>query len=152
MQIVDSLGEAVSFEYDDVALNADLTSTDVNATLSLKSSTSGSSEQGSSPMGDAEIQLRLNPSDPQDAISGSVTLQDLSLAVAEPFFPDDVMDGMLSASGTLAGTIAAPLYNGTVTLDSPLVQTELLPLPITGGRINCNCCRSAHDNERGSSQ
>ena len=131
VQIVDSLGEAVSFEYDDVALNADLTSTDANATLSLKSSTSGSS-----PMGDAEIQLRLNPSDPQDAISGSVTLQDLSLAVAEPFFPDvDVMDGMLSASGTLAGTIAAPLYNGTVTLDSPLVQTELLPLPITGGSI-----------------
>ena len=136
VQIVDPLGEAVSFDYDAVALNADLTSTDANATLSLKSSTSTSLKQGSSPMGDAEIQLRLNPSDPQDAISGSVTLQDLSLAVAEPFFPDvDVMDGMLSASGTLAGTIAAPLYNGTVTLDSPLVQTELLPLPITGGRI-----------------
>ena len=127
LQTVDALDEPVSFAYDTIALYAPLTPTDANVNLSLNSAT----------LGNADIQLQLDPSDLQKDISGSVALQGLSLGIAQPFLPDvDEVGGTLSAEGTLAGTLSAPLYNGTVTLDSPLVRADTLPLPITGGKIS----------------
>ena len=126
IQTVDAQDDQVTLDYDNITLNANLTPTEVDASVSLLSPT----------LGNADIQVQLDPSDPDSAIVGTLALQGLSISLAQEFLPDvDTLDGTLSAEGTLAGTLLAPEYNGLVILDAPVVQTEILPFPVTGGRL-----------------
>ena len=129
MRTVDALGEPVSFGYETITLNANVAPNDATANLKLASNTLGS----------AELDLQFDPSQPEPAIDGRLNVQGVKLEVALPFLPDfDEVSGAISAQGNLSGTLTAPAYTGNVVLDSPVLRSELLPLPITGGSVVAN--------------
>ena len=126
VRTVDALGDPVNFGYDTIALNANLAPEDVTANLALASTT----------LGTAELDIEFDPSQPEALIDGKVNLQGLNLEAALPFLPDfDEVAGALSAQGSLSGTLTAPAYNGNVVLDSPVLRGEIMPLPLTGGKV-----------------
>ncbi|MFK7857879.1 MAG: translocation/assembly module TamB domain-containing protein [Granulosicoccus sp.] len=123
---VDGFGDPVEFGYDTIALDADVAPDDVSADLTLSSQR----------LGDAAITVQLDPSNPDSAIDGSIALDGLQVEIAKAFLPDfDEVSGTLSAEGQIGGTLTAPEYNGNIILASPILQAEILPLPITGGNI-----------------
>ncbi len=126
VQTQDALGDPLSVAYENIQLNVNATPTDARADLTLVSQT----------LGTAQIDVQLDPSDPDSGIDGAIDLQGLQLSIAEAFLPDfDEVSGTISAQGKLAGKLNAPEYNGTLELDAPVLRAEILPLPITGGRI-----------------
>ncbi len=126
VQTLDALGDNVDFTYENITLNANVTPTLAQAALKLNSSS----------LGTAELDAQFDPSDAQSALTGNVSLQGLKIEIAKAFLPDfDVVDGTISAAGKLQGTIDDPQYNGNVILDSPRLEAEVLPLPLTGGTI-----------------
>ncbi|MFK7996421.1 MAG: translocation/assembly module TamB domain-containing protein [Granulosicoccus sp.] len=126
VQTVDGLGDPLEFGYDTIALNADITPDNASAELDLSSQR----------LGNAEISAQLDPSNPDSTLEGSVSLAGLQLDIAKAFLPDfDEVSGTLSAQGTLAGKLTAPEYNGNIVLNTPVLQSDILPLPISGGEL-----------------
>jgi len=126
---VDGFGDSIEFGYDSIALDADVTPDDAKADIKLSSES----------LGNAALSVQLDPSDADSAIEGTVDLQGLQLSIAKAFLPDfDEVSGTLGAKGDLGGSLSAPLYNGNIVLDSPKLQSDILPLPLTGGKIIAN--------------
>lgn len=126
VKTVDGFGEAVAFGYDTIAVDADVAPDDANGTIKLSSQR----------LGNAQFSAQLDPSNADSPLSGTIALDGLQLEIAKAFLPDfDEVSGTLSAAGKLGGVLSAPQYNGNVVLDSPILEAEILPLPITGGRV-----------------
>lgn len=126
IQTLDGLGDPVSLAYERIDASATLQSDNADIQLALRSEN----------LGNADVLLSVNPSDPERLLNGSLQLQGLKLDIAQPFLPDvDQISGSISAEGNLTGTLDKPQYNGTVMLDDPVFQSELIPLPITGGQL-----------------
>ncbi len=122
----DALGDPISLAFESISLDANANPKDVKANLSLISQE----------LGTAQVNFQLDPSDPDSALDGAIDLQGLQVSIAEAFLPDfDEVSGTINAKGKWAGTITAPEFDGTVTLDAPVLRAEILPLPVTGGNI-----------------
>jgi len=93
LRTVDALGEPVSFDFETIALDANLAPENAAANMTLSSAT----------LGTAEIDLEFDPSQSNPEIDGALNLQGLNLGVALPFLP--------------------------------VLRSELLPIPITGGNL-----------------
>lgn len=126
IQARDGLGDPVTLFYERIDADATLRPENADIQFSLRSEN----------LGNADVSLNIDPSDPQRSLNGSLLLEGLKLDIAQPFLPDlDQLSGRLSAKGTLAGTLDEPAYNGNLLLDDPVLRSELLPIPITGGQL-----------------
>ena len=126
-QIPDAAGNLVSLEFEQL---------DVAATLnpeSIQSSFTLVSEE----LGEASVNVQLNPSDSQSPMQGDLNLKNLQLSTLQTMLPDfEQISGVISASGTLGGKPTAPKFDGSVTLEDPELRADMLPLPITGGKLS----------------
>ena len=126
LKTVDALGDPVVLDIDQIRLNVDAQPDNAQAVLAMNSQTLGSTT----------VVIKLDPSDPDSTLDGSLDLQALKLDIAQAFLPDfDEVSGTITAQGTLAGTLTEPDFNGAVVLDEPVLRAEILPLPVTGGRL-----------------
>ena len=116
----------VRFTYDDLSLNTLVTPESVNAELNLTSRD----------LGQANIVVQMDPSGETKPINGTVSLDGLDIRVAKAFLPDfDDISGSISVDGKLSGQLTDPRFDGELVLDDPILRAEILPLPLTGGRI-----------------
>lgn len=126
LDTVDALGDPLSVTYESITLDVNAQPDDATAQLLMRSQS----------LGEASIELQLDPSNKDSDIIGRVDLQGLQVNIAEAFLPDfDEVSGTISAEGDVAGKLTEPVYSGTVTLNDPIVRSEILPLPITGGTV-----------------
>lgn len=125
-QMRDAAGEPFEFDFSKLSTRATLDPNNIDAELSLISEK----------LGTAEIVVQLNPTNSQSPMLGTIELDDLKLDILETFLPEfDQVSGSISASGALSGRPTAPKFDGSVTLDDPVLRGELLPLPVTGGQV-----------------
>ncbi len=87
-------------------------------------------------LGSANIDLTLNPKNPDKEILGKVALQGLDVKLARPFLANfDEVDGRIDASGDISGTLSEPNFTGEVVLSNPVLLSDDLPLGIEGGQF-----------------
>lgn len=123
---MDGNDNVVNFSYDLLSLNTRATPTQVEADISLASKN----------LGQADINVTLDPSGEEKPIKGKVSLDGLDIGIAQAFLPDfEEVSGTLSVNGDLSGQLTDPRFDGTVTLSEPVARAEILPLPLTGGEI-----------------
>ena len=82
-------------------------------------------------LGRLDLQATIDPRQENKALNGRFTLQGLDLSIGRPFAPMvDRLEGTLSGSGTLGGTLEAPLVNGRLQVADGQVAGSELPLQI----------------------
>lgn len=125
-QVLDANNDVVRFRYDLLELDANVNPENVAADIRLTSEN----------LGKATVVFSMNPSLEEKPISGTVNLSGFDISVAKAFLPDfDTIDGTLNIDGKLSGELTDPRFDGEIILDKPVVRAEILPLPITGGKI-----------------
>jgi len=125
-QVLDANQERVSFAYDELTINSTINPLQVATQLNLSSRN----------LGNADIAFELDASDEQKPINGTVVVAGFDVGIAQAFLPDfDEIKGTLSINGDLTGQLSDPKFTGEVVLDNPELRAEILPLPVTGGRI-----------------
>lgn len=125
-QVLDANNDVVRFTYDLLELDTEVNPMRVDADIRLTSKN----------LGKANVVFTMDPSTENKPISGSVILSGFDVSVAKAFLPDfDVIDGTLNINGKLSGDVTDPRFDGEIVLDKPIVRAEILPLPITGGKI-----------------
>lgn len=125
-QIPDAAGNLVNLEIESLDVAATLTSESIKSTITLVSED----------LGEASVNVQLNPSDSQSPMQGDLNLENLQLSTLQTILPDfEQISGVISASGLLSGKPTAPKFDGSVTLADPELRAEMLPLPVTGGEL-----------------
>lgn len=125
-QVLDANNDTVSFTYDLLELDTEVNPTRLDADIRLTSKN----------LGKANIVFTMDPSAEQKPINGSINLSGFDIGVAKAFLPDfDVIEGTLTVDGDLSGNLTDPRFDGEIALNDPVVRAEILPLPITGGKI-----------------
>ncbi len=125
-QVQDTIGEPVSFTYDELNLSTRVNPSQIEANVSLASQN----------LGQATVSIVMDPSGAEKPINGSVKFDGFDIGIAKAFLPDfDVVTGTLSVNGDISGKLSDPRFDGEVILDSPVVRADILPLPLTGGRV-----------------
>ncbi|KAI2688680.1 translocation/assembly module TamB domain-containing protein [Pseudomonas sp. TNT3] len=82
-------------------------------------------------LGELRVQAQINPIPANKPLSGNFRLNGLDLSVARPFLPlVEKLTGRLNGSGTIAGTLMAPLVNGNLLLSNGEVSGPELPMEI----------------------
>lgn len=82
-------------------------------------------------LGELRVQAQINPIAANKPLSGNFRLNGLDLSVARPFLPMvEKLTGRLNGSGTIAGTLMAPLVNGNLLLSNGEVSGPELPMEI----------------------
>ena len=82
-------------------------------------------------LGELRVQAQINPIPANKPLSGNFRLDGLDLSVARPFLPMvEKLTGRLNGSGTIAGTLMAPLVNGNLLLSNGEVSGPELPMEI----------------------
>ena len=82
-------------------------------------------------LGELSVQAQINPLPKNKPLSGSFRLNGLDLSVARPFVPMvEKLTGRLNGSGTIAGTLMAPLVNGNLLLSDGEVSGPELPMDL----------------------
>ena len=82
-------------------------------------------------LGELRVQAQINPIPANKPLSGNFRLNGLDLSVARPFLPMvEKLTGRLNGSGTIAGTLMAPLVNGNLLLSNGEVSGPELPMEI----------------------
>lgn len=80
-------------------------------------------------LGELNVQAQINPLAKNKPLTGSFRLNGLDLSVARPFVPMvEKIGGRLNGSGTIAGTLMAPLVNGNLLLSDGEVSGPELPM------------------------
>lgn len=129
IKVKDGNGQPLRFQYDTLTLQTNADANMVDSTLSINSKS----------MGQANIDLKLDPSTENKAISGKVNLSGFQIGFLKAFLPNyDEIAGSVSAEGELSGELLDPLYNGNVLLSSLVVRSEDLPIAIDGGAIKAD--------------
>ncbi len=126
IQVTDANGRQAEFKYKSFALKSEATPENVDASLTIDSST----------MGNANIVFNLDPASETHDISGNVDLDGLSISLIKAFLPEfQTIDGVIKADGTLSGSLSDPKFDGNVHLFNLQLAADILPLAITGGDI-----------------
>jgi translocation and assembly module TamB len=82
-------------------------------------------------LGELRVQAQINPLPNNKPLTGSFRLSGLDLSVARPFVPMvEKLTGRLNGSGTLSGTLLAPLVNGNLLLSDGEVSGPELPMEL----------------------
>ena len=128
IEVTDANGRRAEFKYKSFALKSEATPENVDASLTVDSST----------MGNANIIFTLDPTSETQDISGSIDLDGLSISLVKAFLPEfQTIEGVIKADGTLSGSLSDPKFDGSVHLnDLQLAAADILPLAITGGDIS----------------
>lgn len=125
--VVDTYDDPVTFNYEEITLDATIDLEDVDAQLQIISQR----------LGTANVNVQLDAAAEQKSIVGDISLDGLDIAVAEAFVPDfDEFGGTINASGALSGTLSEPRFDGNLVLNDLLARGELLPLDIDAGSID----------------
>lgn len=125
-KVVDENGFPIRFDYNDMTLNTTADGMQVDAVLTVHSNT----------MGDANVAVILDPYSDARTINGTVELDGFDVAFLKAFLPQfEDISGTLNVSGDLSGSLTDPDFNGSVSLDEPIVRSDILPLTITGGKV-----------------
>lgn len=120
---VRNAGQWNDFSYDSLRLTSDLKPTQIASNLQL----SGPK------IGQLNVQAKLDPRPGKRPISGTFNLQGVDISIARPFVPMvDTLAGRISGSGTLSGTLLAPLVNGRVQLSDAEISGGQLPTNFEG--------------------
>ena len=126
IKVKDTSGQPLSFMYDTLTLKTSADAKVVDSTLTIDSQS----------MGQAKIQLAMDPASEKKNITGNVDLSGFEIGFLKAFLPNyDDISGNLSAQGKLSGELLDPLYDGNVVLSSLVVKSEDLPIGIDGGVI-----------------
>ena len=100
----------------------------------------------SSELGNAQVDLNLDPNDPDKSINGKVALEGLDVRLAKPFLQDfDQVDGRINMAGDITGSLSQPLFDGTIVLKNPQLLSEDLPLGIEDGELTARVSGSTAD-------
>ena len=90
-------------------------------------------------IGNAKVNLTLNPKNERKPILGKVSLQGLDVQLARPFLENfDEVDGTVGLEGDLSGTLTEPLFDGRLVVNNPILRSDDLPLSIDGGSLGAN--------------
>ncbi|MVV49092.1 translocation/assembly module TamB [Pseudomonas sp. PB120] len=82
-------------------------------------------------LGELMVQAQINPLPKNKPLTGSFRLSGLDLSVARPFVPMvEKLTGHLNGSGTIGGTLMAPLVNGNLLLSDGEVSGSELPMAL----------------------
>ena len=82
-------------------------------------------------LGELRVQAQINPLPANKPMSGTFRLNGLDLSVARPFVPMvEKITGRLNGSGTIGGTLMAPLVNGNLLLSDGEVSGPQLPIEL----------------------
>ena len=82
-------------------------------------------------LGELSMQAQINPLAKNKPLTGAFRLNGLDLSVARPFVPMvEKLSGRLNGSGTIAGTLMAPLVNGNLLLSEGEISGPELPMDI----------------------
>ncbi|MCX2899728.1 translocation/assembly module TamB domain-containing protein [Pseudomonas mandelii] len=82
-------------------------------------------------LGELRVQAQINPLPANKPMSGTFRLSGLDLSVARPFVPMvEKITGRLNGSGTIGGTLMAPLVNGNLLLSDGEVSGPELPIEL----------------------
>jgi translocation and assembly module TamB len=82
-------------------------------------------------LGELRVQAQINPLPANKPMSGTFRLSGLDLSVARPFVPMvEKITGRLNGSGTIGGTLMAPLVNGNLLLSDGAVSGPELPMEL----------------------
>lgn len=112
----------VARHFERIALQADAGLKRVDLGLSL----------ASTDLGQGQVRMQVDPYAEGKPVTGEVSLQGLSLAMFQPFFPGlSTLAGSLSAQGQLAGALARPVFNGQLRVAEGEVAFQRLPLHVT---------------------
>ncbi len=126
VQVRDPNGNTVSFTYDKLDIDTQTTPSNVSADISLSSQN----------LGEAVIDITMDPFGEEKPINGSVKLERFDIGVVKAFLPDfDVIAGTLNAQGDISGRLSDPRFDGSIEIEEPEIRADLLPLPITGGSL-----------------
>jgi len=124
--VKDTTGAPLSFKYDTLTLKTKADARAVASNLTVDSKT----------MGQADINLSLDPASEAKNITGNVDLSGFQIGFLKAFLPNfDKISGTVSAKGNLSGPLLDPLFNGAVDLKELVVASEDLPLAVDGGGI-----------------
>lgn len=126
INVQDTSGQPLSFNYDTLKLKSAVDAKAIDSTLTIDSDT----------MGQAKIDLKIDSKSEKQNISGNVDLSGFKIGFVKAFLPDyEDISGQISANGKLSGELLDPLYNGDVVLSSLVVRSDKLPLSIDDGKI-----------------
>lgn len=124
--VKDTTGAPLTFKYDTLTLKTKADANAVASNLTIDSQT----------MGQAAINLSLDPASENKDITGDVDLSGFQIGFLKAFLPNfDKIGGTVSARGNLSGPIIDPLFNGAIDLKELVVASEDLPLAIDDGGI-----------------
>jgi len=127
VKVTDPNGRRAEFKYKTFDLTGDASANNVDAELTIDSST----------LGAANIVFNLDPTTEDQAISGRIDLDGLSIGLVKAFLPEfQTVEGVIKADGDLSGSLSDPKFDGNVYLNNlQLAAADILPLPITAGDI-----------------
>ena len=129
LRVDDPKRQIVTFQYDNLSLQADADANKVAAKLLLDSKT----------MGRANLDVALDPSKSNKPINGNLKIDGFRLDFLKAFLPEyEDIAGVLSTSGVISGELTDPLYDGSVNINSLVLRDESLPLNVDGGVISAN--------------
>jgi translocation and assembly module TamB len=119
--------QIITFQYDNLSLEAKADGDSVSSKLIIDSNS----------MGQANLDVSLDPSASNKPISGNLQIDGFKLDFLKAFLPEyENIAGVLSTDGVISGELKDPLYDGTVNIDSLVLQDESLPLSVDGGDIS----------------
>lgn len=126
VNVTDPNGRRARFTYKRFEFTTYATPENVDAKLSVSSST----------MGNADIVFNMNPTSGEQLISGNVALDSLSIGLLKAFLPDiQTIEGTIKADGAISGSLVDPKFDGNVHLENIQLAAEALPLAINDGDI-----------------
>jgi translocation and assembly module TamB len=90
-------------------------------------------------LGRLNLTAQIDPRPEEKPIQGRFSLQGLDLSVGRPFAPMvDELQGQLSGTGTLAGTLQSPLINGRLQLSNGRATGTELPTQVEALQLTVN--------------
>ncbi len=117
----------LQLEYDKIGIDTFFDRTDIRTNIVVDSEN----------LGTADVSFSIQPDiKPLTFTRGTLKLSDLDIRFLQPLLPDlQSIEGTISADGKITGAVADPAFIGNITLSSPILKSDQLPIQITGGEI-----------------
>lgn len=122
----DANGNRVNFIYEQLNVTTGINPTAIQTAIKLQSKA----------LGTAQVDLSMDPVAEGHPIEGDIKLNGFDIGIAKAFLPDfDQFGGTFDIDGSLTGQLSDPRFDGEITLNNPVLRGELLPLPLSGGKL-----------------
>ena len=119
-------GVTHAFRYSSLDIGANMTPEQLSSTIDLQSNDLGS----------GQASVTMNTADADKTIRGNIALTGFDLGFLSTLVPDiNESGGTVNIEGVLSGSLAAPLFDGRIELQQPVLNGEALPLALEGGAI-----------------